>query len=137
MVPGIISISTWIFTGNISNARLLSVILHRHISDTQFMVLDMWTDMSISHGYQLPGFKRGFSPFLAAIIGFKLFTHLDLNLEQAAGLFDWLPFVTAMYSLATVLMSKPFGGRPSCVMHLPHVLHVHIEGMICRELKQQ
>ncbi|KAF8510724.1 hypothetical protein BU17DRAFT_69928 [Hysterangium stoloniferum] len=42
-----------------------------------------------------------------------------------------------MYSLATVLMSKRFGGRPSCVAHLPHAPHVQIQETICRELKQR
>ncbi|KAF8503985.1 hypothetical protein BU17DRAFT_71697 [Hysterangium stoloniferum] len=154
MVPSIISISTWTFVGSISNAhtdvnttlqRFLSVILY--ISDTQFKVLDILTDMSISLGYQL--------------LGFKLFTHHELNLEQAAGLFSWLPrcvsgggsyLLPAMLSLTgctpirlhlfskdslvMVLMSKPFGGRPSSVAHLPHMLHIHIEEMICCELKK-
>ncbi|KAF8508302.1 hypothetical protein BU17DRAFT_70853 [Hysterangium stoloniferum] len=29
-------------------------------------------------------------------------------------------------TLATVLMSKPFGNRPSFVAHFPHALHVHM-----------
>ncbi|KAF8494484.1 hypothetical protein BU17DRAFT_72561 [Hysterangium stoloniferum] len=40
-------------------------------------------------------------------------------------------------TLATVLMSKPFGNRPSFVAHFPHALHVHIKENICRELKQR
>ncbi|KAF8516407.1 hypothetical protein BU17DRAFT_67420 [Hysterangium stoloniferum] len=90
--------------------KLLSVILQHYVSDTQFKVLDILTDISILLGYQLPGFNRGFTPFLAAVTGFKIFANLELNLEQAAGLFGWLSFVTAMCNLAKVLMSKPFRG---------------------------
>ncbi|KAF8496077.1 hypothetical protein BU17DRAFT_72479 [Hysterangium stoloniferum] len=89
-------------------------ILHHYVLDTQFKVSDILTDMSISLGYQLPGFNRGFSPFMAAVTGFKLFANLKLNLEQVMGLFGWLPQCTASIlkgNLATVLMSKPFGGR--------------------------
>ncbi|KAF8526684.1 hypothetical protein BU17DRAFT_82909 [Hysterangium stoloniferum] len=104
--------------------------------------------MSISLGYQLPGFNGGFSPFLAAVTGFKPLAHLELNLGQAVGLFGWLTisdmkcslYSTASIlkdSLATLSISKPFGNRPSCVAHLLHALHVHIEETICRELKQQ
>ncbi|KAF8498038.1 hypothetical protein BU17DRAFT_72357 [Hysterangium stoloniferum] len=123
MVPGIISISTWIFTP--ISQKLLSVILQHYVSDTQFKVLDI---ISILLGYKLPGFNRGFSPFLAAVTGFKIFTNLELNLEQAAGLFGWLPFVTAMCHSEA---------QPSSVVHLPHSLRVHIEETICRELKQR
>ncbi|KAF8490567.1 hypothetical protein BU17DRAFT_72704 [Hysterangium stoloniferum] len=123
MVPGIISISTWIFTP--ISQKLLSVILQHYVSDTQFKVLDI---ISILLGYKLPGFNRGFSPFLAAVTGFKIFTNLELNLEQAAGLFGWRPFVTAMCHSEA---------QPSSVVHLPHSLRVHIEETICRELKQR
>ncbi|KAF8498378.1 hypothetical protein BU17DRAFT_72333 [Hysterangium stoloniferum] len=89
---------------NTTSHTFLSVILHHYILDTQFRVSDILTDM--------------------------------LNLEQVMGLFGWLPqcvsgggsyLLPAMLSLtgylpirlhpfskgslATVLMSKPFGGR--------------------------
>ncbi|KAF8514569.1 hypothetical protein BU17DRAFT_94441 [Hysterangium stoloniferum] len=108
---GIISISTWIFIGSISNAhtdvttasqRFLSVIFHHYVSDVQFKVLDVLTDMPTSLGYQLLGLNKGFSPFLAAVTGFKLFAHLELNLEQAAGLFSWLPMSDLKHLLYSV-----------------------------------
>ncbi|KAF8522788.1 hypothetical protein BU17DRAFT_86737 [Hysterangium stoloniferum] len=101
----------WIFTESISNAhtdvntasqRVLSVILHHYVSDTQFKVLDILTNMSILLGYQLPGFNRGFSPFAAAVTGFKLLANIDLNLEQAARLFGLLPVSDMKCSLYSV-----------------------------------
>ncbi|KAF8498381.1 hypothetical protein BU17DRAFT_103040 [Hysterangium stoloniferum] len=101
----------WIFTESISNAhtdvntasqRVLSVILHHYVSDTQFKVLDILTNMSILLGYQLPGFNRGFSPFAAAVTGFKLLANIKLNLEQAARLFGLLPVSDMKCSLYSV-----------------------------------
>ncbi|KAF8515605.1 hypothetical protein BU17DRAFT_67827 [Hysterangium stoloniferum] len=129
---------------NTASQRMLSIILHHCVSDTQFKVLDILMDMSILLGYQLPRFNRGFSPLEAAVTGFKLLANINLNLEQAARLFGLLPVsdmkrsIYSVYyndvlhpfskgSLAKVLMSQPFKAGPSSVAHLSHALRVHIE----------
>ncbi|KAF8512036.1 hypothetical protein BU17DRAFT_69397 [Hysterangium stoloniferum] len=159
MAPGIISISTWIFTGNIStltpiSQKLLSVILQHYVSDTQFKVLDILTDISILLGYQLPGFNRGFSPFLAAVTGFKIFANLKLNLEQAVELFVCYSDVCVPVrlhpfskgNLAKVLMSKPFRGttqqrhalatRAACTHRGDDLSHAAVIGGACITLIQ-
>ncbi|KAF8508928.1 hypothetical protein BU17DRAFT_70636 [Hysterangium stoloniferum] len=163
MFSALIPISTWLFAGStpsvatdvdIVSRIFLSIFLDHFTSDIQFKVLDMLTDISMSFGYQLPGFDRGFSPFAAAVTGFKLFANLDLNLQQAMIYFSWFPMgemKRSLYSvcyndvlhpfpkgnLATVVISNTFEYGPTRVAHLPHVLRLHIEETICLELKQR
>ncbi|KAF8515614.1 hypothetical protein BU17DRAFT_67835 [Hysterangium stoloniferum] len=125
---------------NTASQRILSFNLHYYVSETQFKVLDVLMYMSILLGYQLPRFNQGFSPFAAAVTGFKLLANIDLNLVEAARLVGLLPIASILKRQpcdGVVLMSKPFKGGPSLIAQLPHALRVHIEETICRELKQR
>ncbi|KAF8515606.1 hypothetical protein BU17DRAFT_67828 [Hysterangium stoloniferum] len=138
-LTAVMHLSMFLCYTNVDTAsqRILSVILHHCVSDTQFKV-DILTDISIFLGYQLPHFNQGFSPFAAAVTGFKLLANIELNLEQlqdCSVCFQLHPFPKG--SLVAVLMSKPFKGGTSRVAHLPHALRIHIEETICRGLKQR